>query len=89
MRKELEAYEGELGDKPEIVALSKADALDPDTLKEQVARLKRAAKRTPLVISAASGKGVQEALRALLEVIDGAREADKAAELPQEAGWRP
>ncbi len=61
----------------------------PDTLKEQVARLKRAAKRTPLVISAASVKGVQEALRALLEVIDGAREADKAAELPQEAGWRP
>ena len=34
-------------------------------LKEQVARLKRAAKRTPLVLSSASGEGVQEVLRAL------------------------
>ena len=53
-------------DKPEIVALSKADALDPDTLKQQKERLRRAARRTPLVLSAASGKGLPEALRARL-----------------------
>ena len=57
-------------------------------LEQTVARLKRAmhasvrsvhpqhAKRTPLVISAATGKGVPEALRALLGVIDGARTTD-------------
>ena len=41
------------------------------TLKEQIARLKRASKRTAgVVISAASGQGVQEVLQALLDVID-------------------
>src|SRR3712207_7285077 len=49
----------------EIVALSKADALDEETLKEQVARLKRAAKRKPFILSSASGQGVQEVLHAL------------------------
>jgi GTP-binding protein len=72
VRAELDAYGQELADKVEIVALSKADALDDAQRKEQVARLKRAAKKTPLVLSSASGQGVQEALRALLQVIDEA-----------------
>jgi GTP-binding protein len=90
IRKELEAYGGGLVDKPEIVALSKVDTLDPDTLKDQLARLKRAAKRTPLVLSAATGQGVQEALRALIEVIEQGRAEDKALAAPEaESGWRP
>src|ERR687884_103077 len=60
VRRELEAYGHGLAHKPEIVALSKVDALDPETLKEQIARLKRAAKRTPIALSSASGAGVQE-----------------------------
>ena len=48
---ELEAYEGELADKIEIVALNKIDAVTPDELKKQKDRLKRAAKKTPLLIS--------------------------------------
>jgi GTPase len=72
VRAELDAYGQDLTDKIEIVALSKADALDDAQRKEQVARLKRAAKKTPLVLSSASGQGVQEALRALLQVIDEA-----------------
>jgi GTP-binding protein len=94
VRKELEAYGGDLTDKPEIVALSKTDALDPDTLKEQLARLKRAAKRAPLKLSAASGAGVPEALRALFAVIDEARGQDRAdaqaaVKGGMETGWRP
>src|ERR671921_1082246 len=76
IRNELKAYGHGLADKPEIVALSKADALDEATLKEQTARLKRAAKKTPLVISSASGQGVQDALRALLAEVDAARTAE-------------
>jgi GTPase len=87
VRRELEAYGHGLGEKPEIVALSKADALDEATLKEQLARLKRAAKRTPLVLSAASGQGVEAALRALLAAIGAAREAEAPAE--QAGAWRP
>jgi GTPase len=87
VRHEIEAYGHDLADKPEIVALSKADALDEDTLKEQLARLKRACKKTPYVISAASGQGVQEVLQALLSVIDEAKVEEKAVETQEE--WRP
>lgn len=87
VRKELELYGAGLEEKPEIVALSKADALDPDTLKEQVARLKRAAKKTPLVLSAQSGEGVQTALRALASVITHGREEEVEREVHEP--WRP
>ena len=87
IRKELEAYGGDLSEKAEIVALSKVDAVDADTLKEQLARLKRACGHTPLRLSAATNVGVTEALRALLEVIGAAKRAEHAA-VVQEA-WRP
>jgi GTP-binding protein len=90
VRKELELYGGGLADKPEVVALSKADALDPDTLKEQVARLKRAAKRKPLVLSAHAHDGVAEALRALLAVIDDSKTAEAEAEhAAAPESWHP
>src|SRR5271166_3211446 len=44
VRTELEAYGHGLSDKPEVVALNKADALTPEELKRQVARLRRALK---------------------------------------------
>ena len=74
VRGELEAYGAGLADKPEIVALSKADAMTPEQIKVQMAKLKKTAKKTPLVLSSASGQGVQEVLRALLKVIDAAHE---------------
>jgi GTP-binding protein len=89
VRAELEAYDHGLTDKPEIVALNKSDAIPPDELKRQVARLKRAAKVSPLVISAATGEGVPEVLRALLGFIDQAREtADPHARVRAPA-WQP
>jgi GTP-binding protein len=87
VRAELEAYGQELADKPEIVALNKADALSADDIKKQIAKLKRAAKKTPLVISGVSGQGVQEALRALMKVIEDARSAAKPREA--DAAWHP
>jgi GTP-binding protein len=78
VRNELIAYGHGLADKREIVALNKADALTPEELKLQKARLQRAAKAAPLVISAATGKGVPEALRALLHVVDAAADHGEA-----------
>jgi GTP-binding protein len=87
VRSELESYGGDLTDKPEIVALNKSDAMTPEQIKQQTARLKRAAKRTPLVLSAAAGEGVTQALRALLKIITENR---ATADLPEEeAAWRP
>jgi len=88
VRHEIEAYGHGLADKPEIVALSKADALDEEILKEQLKKLKKACKRTPLVLSSASGQGVQEALQALLTVIDEAKAAEEQAVETQEE-WHP
>jgi GTP-binding protein len=85
VRAELDAYGGGLADKIEIVALNKADALTPEQLKQQTARLKRAAKKTPLVLSAVTRQGVTDALRALVKVIDQSSERD---ETPA-AAWHP
>lgn len=88
VRGELEAYDEVLADKPEIVALSKCDAMTDDQIKAQVKALKKAAKKTPLVLSAQSKQGVPEALRALLDVIDEARAEDEPA--PEKApAWQP
>jgi GTPase len=87
VRTELEAYGHELVDKPEIVALNKADALSADDIKNQIAKLKRAAKKTPMVISAVSGEGVREVLRALMRVIEDARSAAKLRE--PDTAWHP
>jgi GTP-binding protein len=91
VRGELEAYGGGLTDKPEIVALSKADSLSPEIRKEQLARLKRAAKKTPVVLSALSGEEVPETLRKLLAVIDEAKGVEEAEATPKiaEEAWRP
>jgi GTP-binding protein len=87
VREELDAYGHGLVDKPEVVVLNKADALAPEQLKEQMARLKRAAKKKPLVMSGVSHQGVPEALRALRAVIDEVRQAAEPTEPATE--WRP
>jgi GTP-binding protein len=86
VRREIEAYGHGLGEKPEIVALTKIDALDPKTLKTQSDRLKRASKQKPLLLSAVSGEGVRAALQALISVIDAARGDDGPKDI---TAWRP
>jgi GTP-binding protein len=88
VRAELTAYGQGLADKPEIVALNKADALTAGEIKEQMARLKRAAKKQPFVISAVSGKGVPEVLRALIAVIEKARDRE-VEPTTVSAAWQP
>ncbi len=88
VRAELSAYGHGLAEKPEIVALSKADALSADDIKQQLARLKRAAKKQPLVVSAVSGDGVADVLRALYRVIEKARPTAAEASTTTSA-WQP
>ena len=80
VRRELEAYGAGLAEKPEVAALSKIDAVDAETLKTQMARLKRAAKRTPLCVSAVTRQNVDEVLRVLLAVIDAQRQLAREPE---------
>jgi GTPase len=79
IRRELAAYGGGLEQKPELVALSKIDLVDEDTARAQTERLRRAmrthgpeAKRKLMRVSAHSGEGVREILRALAAEIAAA-----------------
>jgi GTPase len=90
VRGELEAYGGGLEDKPEIVALSKADALSPELRKKQLERLRRASGRKPLLLSAHSGEGVEAVLRAMMGDIEEDRRAEIEREAPAiQTEWRP
>ena len=98
IRRERAAYDARLADKPEILALSKADAVDDDWLKKQVDRLKRAGRShgptasagtcaKPIILSTATGRGVTDVLRAAMAAI----EAKRAEETPATAAaaWAP
>ena len=88
VRSELVAYGHELAQKPEVVALNKSDAMTAAEIRQQVARLKRAAKKTPLVISAVSRNGVRDALRALLKIVDAAHDGGSKRRA-ESAAWQP
>ncbi len=88
VRRELKLYGEELDKRKEIVALSKCDAIDKETLEVRAEALKKAAKKKPLVLSAVSGEGMREALFALgREITRGKKESAEAATPKQ--SWRP
>ncbi|WP_075214108.1 GTPase ObgE [Mongoliimonas terrestris] len=90
VRGELEAYGNGLDEKPEIVALSKVDALSPDLLKGRIKALKKAIGREPMTLSAASGEGVDDALRVIWRTVDkGRRAVDDMSPVGKAETWEP
>jgi GTPase len=89
VRKELRLYGGGLAKKPEVVALTKCDALTEEMRDEKLEALKKVARRTPIAISAASGENVVKTLRALLKTIQTDHRA--LNEVPADKGraWHP
>ncbi|MCA3310083.1 MAG: GTPase ObgE [Roseomonas sp.] len=73
IRRELAEYGHGLEDRPELVALNKADAMTPQARTARVKALSRAAGKPVMLISGASGEGVPELLRALADMIAAAR----------------
>ena len=62
LMKELKAYSKELAKKPKLVVLSKGDIWNEESItqREGYAALKKLLKKTPLLISAPSGEGLDE-----------------------------
>ena len=92
VRAELKAYSPELARKKEIVALSKCDAITAEEAAEKAARLQKAARKKPLILSAVAGAGMKEALYALAREVAraDAREEESGAEAGESAkGWTP
>lgn len=81
---ELEAYGGELADKPRIVALNKVDALDEEARAEALAALKSVAGPDVMEISGVSQEGLTDVLRAVRKEIN----RDLAIKEDSEP-WRP
>jgi GTP-binding protein len=88
VRRELEAYGHGLAEKPEIVALTKIDSVDREALATQVLRLKRAAKKTPLTLSALARINLIETLSRVLTALDQVNRSGVTA--PEVVGeWHP
>ncbi len=71
VRGELAAYGHGLAEKEEIAVLSRADIATPAQLKSAKTKIRRGAGRMPLVISAATGQGIEALLDRCLEVAIG------------------
>jgi GTP-binding protein len=98
IRTELAAYDDNLAQKQEIVALTKCDALTEDVLAEKIATLKTVcADVRP--ISAVTGLNIQSLNDTLLNIIDGDANRqngpdddeadDKADDTADKGGWHP
>ena len=75
IRAELEAYGMGLGDKPEIVALNKVDAIPEKELAKKKAALEKACGGKVHVISGVTGEGITTVLRAMMKNIQARRAA--------------
>ena len=87
VRGELEAYGHGLGEKPEIVALSKADALDEDALAAKRGELAQACGQEVILLSSVSRRGVEDLLRRAMTEIGAARSEDEPK--TAQAEWSP
>jgi GTPase len=88
VRGEIEDYGAGLAAKPEIVALSKTELLDPEMVDEQARALEEACARTPLRLSAVTGDGVKAALGELAGALES-ETADAAPPNVDEDNWTP
>ena len=84
---ELEAYGGELADKPRITALNKVDALDEEQRAERKAALEAVAGPV-ITMSGVSREGLTDVLRAVRGKIDQDRLRRKE-EVEEPGPWRP
>ncbi|NVO22642.1 GTPase ObgE [Donghicola sp. C2-DW-16] len=91
---ELEAYGGDLADKPRVTALNKIDALDDEEREEKRAALEEAVGGPVMMLSSVSREGLPEVLRAVRAQIEDDRlrikQEEQSQEDDQESGtWQP
>ena len=75
VRGELEAYGGGLAGKPELLVLNKSDAMSPRETSARRAALAKASGQDVRLLSGATGAGVPELLRRLMDTVHAGRAA--------------
>lgn len=86
---ELEAYGGELAEKPRVTVLNKIDALDEEERQFLADELKAASGGEVLLMSGVSREGVDTVLRALRDRIDAGRLRDRIVTEDEDVSWQP
>jgi len=93
IRGELDAYGNGLGEKPEILALNKCDALTEDDINTKRQALEEVSGAAVICLSGVAGQGIDEALLALYEHVKQRRRDDALAAEPEPAiedeAWTP
>ena len=80
IRNELSAYSAELGERPEVIALTKIEGLDHELVEMQKEALRKVVGDTPIfAISSQAHEGLLEVLRELRKEVVAIREAEKEA----------
>lgn len=84
---ELKAYKVDLTARPQVVALTKIEGLDPESIKERLSVLKKAVPKGVVLtaISSQTRQGVAELLRTVRAVVETQRAHDRAAEAAVDA----
>jgi GTP-binding protein len=85
VRDELDSYGAGLADKPEVLALNKADTLDAELIEALAAELRAETGERPHILSGATGEGAAAVLDALLARLAPAAAAEAAEGDP----WSP
>ena len=87
VRGELEAYGAGLEDKPEVLALSRADLVDAKDMAKLSKTLAKVAGVGPFVVSAATGDGLERLLDTILDTVGGEKASE--TELLDGQPWSP
>jgi len=87
VRGELEAYGADLENKPEVLALSRADLVDAKELAKLAKKLAKVSGGQPMIVSAATGDGIEPLLDSILVRL-GEEKAEEEAAIP-ESPWSP
>lgn len=80
IRQEVASYDADFGSNiqalPEVIALTKADAMDKETAEKIQKAFTKATKKKAILISSASRQGLADVLDALAQKVDGKRKAE-------------
>jgi len=61
-----------------VIAFNKVDAVSEEELARKLAEFKRRIRKTPITMSGATGKSVDEVMKKLLKVISDTRRGEKS-----------
>ncbi|MGB6230448.1 MAG: GTPase ObgE [Litorimonas sp.] len=89
IRNELDNYGEGLTDKPELIALTKCEAVSPEQLESAKTALEAECGKTVHLVSSVARQGLKPLLSAVYAHVATRRRVERAPDVPEDAGWSP